>query len=336
MSRKNHHPDGLFLGPLRPEDLHSIEQQPLHLPEGFHFVSSGYFALRLLLRSLKIKAHARVALPALICPTVVNAIRAEGMLPLFLDIEPPFFFMIFAPDTLAHLRPDALLLPHLYNVLHPKTGEIMAYCREEGIPLIHDAAQSFGLLWEGKPVIQQDQGGFYSFGPGKATTAATGALVWGIDADIAKSTALAKPRFWDPYAHAFMRQRMGLPSRFFWPRHPSRQIPASRVQIRAAHWVMANFATIEERRTRNTREIIDRLGPDVYEPLRGGRPSYKYVFYSPTPWKLPQDLTGIPFRRVTPFPASGNLSFYSSWNGFLYEISTERSLKEYQWYYNPT
>ncbi|MBF0294841.1 MAG: DegT/DnrJ/EryC1/StrS aminotransferase family protein [Magnetococcales bacterium] len=321
--------DRLFLGPLRPEDLPFITSVPVAEVPGCCFVASGHHALRLLARSLRLAPGSRVALPAMICPTVPAALRAEGLLPAFVDLTPDGYVMDFDRERFYQAGYDLIVLPHLYGLPHPRTAEIVDFARNSGIPLIHDAAQSLGLEWEGQPIIRLDQGGFYSFGAGKAGTAATGALACGIDPGLMERLGLDDWRLWDPASRDFMRRRMGLPGRDWLAWLRSDSFRASRIQVWAACRVLERLPVIEEGRRRNWRRLRDLLGHELYGDPPERISCYKFVMHARQPLRLPPEWSAVPVRSVTRHPASPGLPVYETFPGALYEISTERSLEEY-------
>ena len=75
-------------------------------------------------------------------------------------------------------RPAVVILVHLYGFLHSDTSVIAEFSRENSIYLIHDAAQSYGIEEQS---LGYSSGLVYSFGPGKSSTAACGAVVRGLD-----------------------------------------------------------------------------------------------------------------------------------------------------------
>lgn len=160
-------------------------------------VDSGESALRLLLRRCKLAPNSVVAIPAFVCEAVARAVRAEGLKPLLLDLKGEgSYWTDYAPSRLEAGSVGAVVLVHLYGQVHPDTAAIADWCLSHNVPLIHDAAQGYGiaphLLYIGAtttagkssnvPIIPPPHiGALYSFGPGKATTAAFGAIVDGID-----------------------------------------------------------------------------------------------------------------------------------------------------------
>lgn len=320
---------GLFLGPLRPEDLQAVAHERLHLQAGYAFVASGHWALRLLLRRLHLPQGGRVAIPVLICPTVVAAIFAEGLQPVFMDVDPEGHQMIFHRDHFHKSALDALILPHLYGMRHPQTQEVMAYAEGQNIPLLHDAAQSYGLQWQGRPLMEHNQGGFESFGPGKSTTAATGARVYGLGEAFAAEWGLHRWRWWNGHEKGFMRQRMGLTVKERWLVRSGHSMRACRLQVRAANLVMKRFSAIESKRLGQWRRLQEIVGRELYGEIPEGRSYYKYIINAPASWQPPPELAGVPWRRVEKYYSAPGLTHYDRWQGHLFELSTERTLEEY-------
>ena len=326
----------LFPGPLEPADLSEIARAgivgegiagadiPANAGSGV-FVSSGYNGLRLLFRSLGLKPGDRVAVPALICPVVIGALNAEGMKPAWVDISRDHFFMVFDQDQFYRARFNAILLPHLYGMLHPQTGAITVFARENYIPLLHDAAQSYGLIWQGKPIIEHDQGGLVSFGAGKATTAASGALVYGIHPRLIASYRLHDYRRWDPRSSHFLRQRMGLKPWPFSEKWPGFSFQASYLQVKAARLVMARWHPINARRKKNWDFLHEVLGPEQYGEDFQRSAFFKFLRYSDQPLQLDPQLEVIPRRTATRPVKNTGLPNYEAMVGGLYEFSTERS-----------
>ncbi|MBF0603858.1 MAG: DegT/DnrJ/EryC1/StrS aminotransferase family protein [Nitrospirae bacterium] len=318
---------GVFVGPLSAEDEPLIAQESLVIDPGYAFVISGSVAIRLLLRGVGLQPGDRVAIPALICPSVVWAIRAEGLTPAFMDVDGDGFWMLFDRDHWEKCAFQAILLPHMYGLLHPQTADIMAFAEDRGLPLFHDAAQSHGLLWQGEPLITCNQGGFVSFGAGKSTTAAGGALVHGLPEAMIHRLQLTHYSRFNPYARRFMEERMGQQVVWRWYHRPPFGVCASRLQVRAARYLLGRFSVIEERRRSHWQQLETLIGGELLGLSAARRSCYKYVIHRDTPtWSPPPQLLGVAWRRVEKYPAESDLPNYTAWKGYLYELSTERSL----------
>jgi dTDP-4-amino-4,6-dideoxygalactose transaminase len=152
-----------------------IENQPANLA---FTVNSGEKAIRLLLRSMGLQKKSKIAIPIHVCDALKNAVLIEGFEPYYLDLKNDgSFWANYDIKTLKSSEIDAVILVHLYGFIHPDTNELMNYCQKLNIPLIHDAAQSYGI---DEKKLNYGFGIVYSFGPGKSTTAAGGAVVKGL------------------------------------------------------------------------------------------------------------------------------------------------------------
>lgn len=155
-------------------------------------VNSGKNALRLGLRSFNLPLGSKVGIPSFCCNEVVNAVLEEKLQPYFFDVkEVGSYWANYKESEIKNEDLKAIIIIHMYGYLHPDTQEIIKTCKLNGVNLIHDAAQSFGIdtTLFGKDLI------VYSFGPGKSTTAARGGEL--INFHPKSSEQISKPGFWD-------------------------------------------------------------------------------------------------------------------------------------------
>jgi len=162
-----------------PSILTSLTFSDKTLPLSFFTVNSGENAIRLLLRSYKLNPGSKVALPLYVCDSLKQAVLKENLEPLYLDLKPEgTFHADYNVDFLVKEKPSVVILVHLYGFLHPDTNSVMEFCKKNNIYLVHDAAQSYGI---DETSLTFSSGLVYSFGPGKSSTAACGALVQGLE-----------------------------------------------------------------------------------------------------------------------------------------------------------
>jgi len=167
-----------------PSIITSLSFSSKTLPASFQIVNSGENAIRLLLRGYKLGPKSKVALPLYVCDSLKQAVSKEGLEPLYLDLKPDgTFWSDYNVELLLKEKPGAIILVHLYGFLHPDTKSIMDFCKTNNIFLIHDAAQSYGV---DESALPYSSGLVYSFGPGKSSTAAGGALVKGLNEEFYK------------------------------------------------------------------------------------------------------------------------------------------------------
>lgn len=130
-------------------------------------VDSGTSALHLTLLALGIGPGDEVVVPALTFIATAWAPTYVGATPVFSDVDPVTLCM--DPASLAKAITDktkAVICVHLYGQSADLSG-LQALCQEKGIPLIEDAAQAQGALFEGAHVGTTGLMGCFSFYPTK-------------------------------------------------------------------------------------------------------------------------------------------------------------------------
>lgn len=162
-----------------PSIIDSVKLPEKRLPSAWMTVDSGENAVRLLLRSYRLREGSSVAVPFYVCDSLKQAVLKEGLSIFYLDLKNDGTFWADY-NSLEKERLAVVILVHLYGFLHPDSKKIMEFCQSNNIPLIHDAAQSYGINEES---LFYSSGLVYSFGPGKSSTAAGGAIVKGLDKD---------------------------------------------------------------------------------------------------------------------------------------------------------
>jgi dTDP-4-amino-4,6-dideoxygalactose transaminase len=158
-------------------DLNPVE---LGFDPKYQFINSGSEGITLLLKSFHLPINSRVGMPPLLCNSVKRAVIKADLQPFYFDISSEFQLQ-FTESVFKNSEIKVLILPHYYGAIYPYTEQVIKWCKENSVYLISDAAQSFGLEYKGKPVIEMGDGGIYSFGPGKASTCAGSAIVYGLN-----------------------------------------------------------------------------------------------------------------------------------------------------------
>jgi 8-amino-3,8-dideoxy-alpha-D-manno-octulosonate transaminase len=139
-------------------------------------VANGTSALRCTLAALGVGCGDEVVIPAFTFVATANAVVAAGAVPVFAEVD----------DTLgldpAHLadaitdRTAAIIAVHLENVacdLEP----IMRIASDHGVPIIEDAAQSFGATYRGQRLGTFGALGAFSLQQEKNITSGEGGLI---------------------------------------------------------------------------------------------------------------------------------------------------------------
>ncbi len=134
-----------------------------------HLVNAGRNAIRLALEVFRAKrpSRAQVIVPAYICPSVVDAVQACGLVPVGADIGSD---LNIAPASVLGALNDrtlAVIVPHMYGC-PARISDIERICRDAGVFLIDDAAQVIGETVDGRPIGTFGDAGLFSFNQSKA------------------------------------------------------------------------------------------------------------------------------------------------------------------------
>ena len=157
-------------------------------------VSSATAALHLSLRVLGVGEGDYVMASSFTFIGSVNAILYQNAKPIFIDSDESWNI---SPQLLkkaikqAPKKPTVIIVTHLYGQLC-KINEVIAICKEEGIYVIEDAAESLGASYQNKQSGTFGDMGIYSFNGNKIlTTSGGGMLVSENEAWIAKAKFLS-------------------------------------------------------------------------------------------------------------------------------------------------
>lgn len=160
-------------------------------------VASGTAALHLVLRAAGVGPGDRVAVSTLTFAGSVWPILYLGARPVFLDseaesgnLDPALVRDYLRAAALAGTLPKALVVVHLYGQ-HADLDPIADACREHGVILVEDAAESLGATYRGRPTATTADYAILSFNGNKIITTTGGGMVVARDPD-----ALARMRKW--------------------------------------------------------------------------------------------------------------------------------------------
>ena len=131
--------------------------------------SSGTDALYIALQALGVGPGKKVALPNLTFWATYEAVAQLGATPVLIDIDPADLQIDFDEfkQAFEKVRFDAAILVHLMGWAMPHLGELRKFCRENGIALLEDGAQSYGVAVGGRSVYEGAQVSTLSFYPAK-------------------------------------------------------------------------------------------------------------------------------------------------------------------------
>ena len=137
-------------------------------------VSTGHAALHLALLMMGVGSGDEVITPSFNNAADFQAIRACGAEPVFVDvcedslcIDPKKVEELISPKTKCIIAMD-------YDLFLCDHDTLADLSRRSGVPILHDAAHSFGSRYKGRPVGQQHQYTMFSFDPVKSITCIDG------------------------------------------------------------------------------------------------------------------------------------------------------------------
>nr|WP_277620305.1 aminotransferase class I/II-fold pyridoxal phosphate-dependent enzyme [Mesobacillus campisalis] len=173
-----------WVAPLGP-NVDAFEQDIAELVgvKGAVAVSSGTAAIHLALSLLDVQKNDVVFCSSLTFVATANPILYQGGEPVFIDSEPETWNM--SPEALEEAfkdaertgkMPKAALIVNLYGQ-SAKMDELSAICREYGVPIIEDAAESLGAAYKGKASGTFGEFGIYSFNGNKIITTSGGGML---------------------------------------------------------------------------------------------------------------------------------------------------------------
>ena len=147
-------------------------------------VNNGTISLSLALLALGIKPGAKVAVPDLTMIATPNAVRLIGAVPIFVDIEPDTLCMDIS--KLRELTDVDGIKAVIYVSLNGRCSNNISWLKHASIPVIDDAAQSFGSqLPFGVYCGTQSEIGSFSFSMPKIITTGQGGCLVTDDDDLA-------------------------------------------------------------------------------------------------------------------------------------------------------
>lgn len=166
-------------------------------------LSAGTAALHLAMILAGVKEGDIVFATSLTFSASVNPACYEKAVPVFIDSEPGTWNMDPAALRKAfekYPNPAAVIAVHLYGT-PAKIDEIAAICREHGVPLIEDAAESLSSTYRGQMTGTFGDFGIYSFNGNKIITTSGGGMLAAKDAAAIERARFLATQARDPARH---------------------------------------------------------------------------------------------------------------------------------------
>ena len=166
-------------------------------------LSSATAGLHLALRVLGIGKGDTVLASTFTFIGSVNCILYQGATPVFVDSDESWNL---SPELLKkaikelEVKPKALILTHLYGQM-AKIEEIVSICKEEGIFLIEDAAESLGASYKAQQSGTFGDFGVYSFNGNKILTTSGGGMLVSPNAEWIEKAKFLSTQAKEPFLH---------------------------------------------------------------------------------------------------------------------------------------
>jgi len=166
-------------------------------------LSSATAGLHLALRVLGVGKDDYVLASTFTFIGSVSAILYQDAIPIFVDSDESWNLspiLLIKAIREAPKKPKALILTHLYGEVS-KLDEIVAICKEEGIYLIEDAAESLGATYKGKQSGTFGDFGVYSFNGNKILTTSGGGMLVSQNEEWIEKAKFLSTQAKEPFLH---------------------------------------------------------------------------------------------------------------------------------------
>jgi len=139
-------------------------------------VNRGRYGIQLGLEAIGVGKGDEVVLPSHVCEAALEPIINVGARPVFSDVDPNLHPSVETVRRVTNRNTKCVIVPHLYGNVAP-IDEIEEFLDGSGIPLIDDAAQSFGARRAGRLVGTFGVCGVVGCGPGKSLAGPAGGVL---------------------------------------------------------------------------------------------------------------------------------------------------------------
>jgi dTDP-4-amino-4,6-dideoxygalactose transaminase len=140
-------------------------------------VSTGHAALHLSLLMMGVGPGDEVITPSFNNAADFQAIRACGAEPVFVDIREDTLCIDATKIEELITKKTKCIIAMDYDIFICDHDSLAEISRSTGIPILHDAAHSFGSSYNGRPIGNQHQYTMFSFDPVKTITCIDGGAI---------------------------------------------------------------------------------------------------------------------------------------------------------------
>jgi len=170
-------------------------------------VSSGRFALCLILKNLGLKKNDKVILSAYNFAGVPKALLEQGFCPVFVDADMNSYQIdISKIEENIDSKTKAIIVTHLFG--QPcNLSEVLNIAKKYNLFVIEDAAHSLGSLYHGKHTGTIADAGFFSFSGSKVLNTSFGGMAVINNIDFANKIRSQLPNYKFPRIAGLLRER---------------------------------------------------------------------------------------------------------------------------------
>jgi perosamine synthetase len=170
---------------------------------------NGTLGLYLALLALDLKPKSEVIVPSFTFYASAMAVYFAGLTPVFVDVEPDTYNIdLDKTRDLISSSTSAIMPVHVYGQ-SAKMDALKELCDEKGIKIVEDAAQGFGVNYNGKHTGTIGDVGVISFFADKTITMGEGALILTNNEDIYKKLKLLRNQG-RPNSGTFIHPSLGM------------------------------------------------------------------------------------------------------------------------------
>lgn len=213
--------------------------------------ANGTVTLHLIVKALGIGPGDEVIMPTLTYVATANAVVECGATPVFVDSDPDTWNI--SPEAVERAitpRTKAIIPVHLYGLACDMTA-LMDISHRYCLPIIEDAAEAHGAVWDGKRVGSIGKAGSFSFFGNKIITSGEGGMIVTDDEEL--------------YHHMMLLRTQGVdPSRRYWHvmraynyRMTNMQAAIGLAQLEDVQWHMDERLRVAEKYKKLFAEKLD-------------------------------------------------------------------------------
>lgn len=210
---------------------------------------NGTLGLFLALLALDLPRDSEIMIPAFTFFASASAAVFAGLKPVFVDADPETFNLdVDALDGLVTERTAAIMPVHVYGH-SPQLDRITEFAARHGLVVLEDAAQAYGVAYQGRHAGTWGDVGVISFFADKTITTGEGGVVLTGDADLYEVLRLLRNQG-RPHSGTFIHDALGMNFRI-----TDLQCAVGRAQLRKLPGIIASKRANHARYAANLADV---------------------------------------------------------------------------------